>query len=94
MNTPLNTQETTDDLTHIADGIRRMQTLFEMRCEDHAELARYATDAVTNPSEETLRALETVITIQQQKWKGMEHEPKEEKTKQRPQPWPFDDSPI
>ena len=60
-----------DDLHHIAEGIKRIEQLFEMRCEDHAELMRYAFDVVNFPSNERVRALKAVVEQQKAKWRGL-----------------------
>lgn len=60
-----------EDLGYIAKGIKRVQELFEMRCEDHAELTRYATQAATYPSIENLKALQATIAMQSAKWRGL-----------------------
>lgn len=69
-----------DDLNHIAEGIKRIEQLFEMRCEDHAELMRYAFDVVNFPSNERVRALKAVVEQQKAKWRGLgERNPKTQK---------------
>lgn len=71
---PKRTSDKQDELKSISNGIKRMVELFEMRCEDHAEVIRYAARAAKYPSVDNLKALEAVIATQQAKWRGMKNE--------------------